>query len=102
MREIKEIQLEIKKEIREYELKKNEFYSNPMHWSNNKRKMHGLPVLRGDINKDRIKKFYSFKPSPIVFYLIEDIMEEILPKEINKHFEQFADIKDFSMGRKLP
>lgn len=98
----KEIEEILCQEKEEYEIKKKEFYENPLHWSNNKRKMHGLSVLRGRINKCRSKKFPSFRPTPKVFFLIEDIIEETLCKnwEDDKFFNNFVDIKNFDVGDK--
>ena len=98
-KEIKEI---LSQEKEEYEIKKKEFYENPLHWSNNKRKMQGLVVLRGKINKCRSKKFPSFRPTPRVFFLIEDIIEETLCEYLkdDKFFNKFVDIKNIDVGDK--
>ena len=98
-KEIKEI---LRQEKEEYETKKREFYEDPIHWSNNKRRIHGLPVLRGMNNKYRSKKFHSFKPTPRVFFLIEDIVEEMICNswKDNKFFDKFVDIKDIDIGDK--
>ena len=42
----KELNKLAKEEKEEYERKKNAFYADPIHWNNNKRKRHGLSVLR--------------------------------------------------------
>lgn len=61
-----------------------------MHWTNGKRHMHGLPVLRKQANrKDR---FYP--PKEILFQTIEDIMNDILPKRMNEVFKTFASAED--------
>lgn len=98
-KEIKEI---LSQEKEEYEIKKKEFYENPLHWSNNKRKMQGLVVLRGKINKCRSKKFPSFRPTPRVFFLLEDIIEETLCEYLkdDKFFNKFVDIKNIDVGDK--
>lgn len=98
-KEIKEI---LRQEKEEYEIKKKEFYENSLHWSNNKRKIRGLPVLRGRVNKCRSKKFHSFKSTPRVFFLIEDIIEETLCKnwENDKFFNKFVNIKNIDVGDK--
>lgn len=41
----KELDRLAKEEKEEYERNKNAFYADPIHWSNNKRRRHGLPVL---------------------------------------------------------
>lgn len=98
----KEIEEILSQEKEEYEIKKKEFYENPLHWSNNKRKMQGLVVLRGKINKCRSKKFPSFRPTPRVFFLIEDIIEETLCEYLkdDKFFNKFVDIKNIDVGDK--
>lgn len=35
-----------------------------------------------------------------VFWLIEDMIEDILPQTINENFQQFVDIKDVAIGDK--
>lgn len=35
-----------------------------------------------------------------VFWLIEEIIEETLPKTINENFQQFVDVKDIALGDK--
>ena len=98
----KEIEEILRQEKENYEIKKKEFYENPLHWSNNKRRMHGLPVLRGRVNKCRSKKFPSFRPTPKLFFLIEDIIEETLCEnwKDNKFFNKFVDIKNIDVGDK--
>lgn len=98
----KEIEEILRQEKEEYEIKKKEFYENPLHWSNNKRRMCGLAVLRGRVNKCRSKKFPSFRPTPRVFFLIEDIIEETLCEnwKDNKFFNSFVDIKNIDIGDK--
>lgn len=98
----KEIEEILRQEKEEYEVKKKEFYENPLHWSNNKRRMHGLPVLRGRVNKYRSKKFHSFRPTPRAFFLIEDIIEEMLCEnwKDDKFFDKFVDVKNIDVGDK--
>ena len=98
----KEINEILRQEKEEYEIKKKEFYENPLHWSNNKRRIRGLHVLRGRVNKCRSKKFHSFKPTPRVFFLMEDIVEEMICNswKDNKFFDKFVDIKDIDIGDK--
>ena len=98
----KEIEEILRQEKEEYEIKKKEFYENPLHWSNNKRRIRGLPVLRGRINKCRSKKFPSFKLTPRAFFLIEDTIEETLREnwKNDKFFNKFVDIKNIDVGNK--
>ena len=47
------------------------FYSDPMHWSNNKRRMHGLGPLRGKSN------FWERRDALLCFnYYFEDLVRE--------------------------
>lgn len=98
----KEIEEIARKEKEDYEKKKTDFYNNPLHWSNNKRKRHHLPVLRGDINKHRSKRYPSFHPTARICCLIEDVMDDILADNFknNKFFNQFVDTKDLNIGDK--
>lgn len=99
-KEIKELAL---KDRKEYEIKKAEFYNNPLHWDNNKRRRHGLPVLRGKINKYRIKQYPSFRPSVYFTCLIEDVIEETLCSSRMYEYEffnKFVDFQNLNIGDK--
>lgn len=95
-----EIQKILLKEKEQYEKYKVEFYADPIHWSNNKRKQHGLPVLRGKTNKNRNTKFHSFKPTPRVFFVIEDIIDKTIGDKFNNNnfFNRFVEVKDLKIG----
>lgn len=96
-KEIKEI---ARKEKEEYEKKKADFYNNPLHWDNNKRRRYHLPALRGEVNKYRSKQYPAFHPTARLFYIIEDVIEEKLTNKLsnNDFFGQFVDIKDVTLG----
>ena len=96
----KEIDKIARQEKEEYEKKRAEFYVNPLHWSNNKRRRYGLPVLRGRINKYRSKRYPSFHPTTRLMCIIEDTIDEALTNGFknNKFFEKFVDIKDMALG----
>ena len=96
----KEIDEILRKEKEEYEQKRAEFYNNPLHWDNNKRRRHHLPVLRGRINKGRSKRYHSFRPTSRAFFILEDVIDEVLTEKFksNEFFNQFVDIKDISVG----
>ena len=89
-----------RQEKEEYEKKRTEFYNNPLHWDNNKRRRHGLSVLRGRVNKCRTKRYPSFRPTPRLFYILEDVIEEALTNKLNSNefFDKFVDIKDIQVG----
>lgn len=83
------------------EFKKN-FYNNPSHWSNNKRKMFGMNVIRKPINNKERTKF------PYREYLNQEIFEDLV-NEIEKRIEiyfqsdkftNFAEIKNVPYGDK--
>ena len=98
----KEIDKIARQEKEEYEKKKSEFYSNPLHWNNNKRRRYGLHVLRGNINKCRSKRYPSFRPTARLMCTIEDMIDEVLTDKFksNEFFEKFVDIKDMNVGDK--
>ena len=98
----KEVEKLVYKEKEDYEKKKKDFYDNPLHWSNNKRRRHHLPVLRGSVNKYRSKRYPSFYPTARTYYLIEDVMDDILTDNFknNEFFNQFVDVKDLNIGDK--
>ena len=89
-----------RQEKEDYEKKRAEFYNNPLHWDNNKRRRYGLPVLRGKANKYRSKRYPSFRPTAHFFCLIEDIIEETITNKlnINEFFGQFVEMKDVIHG----
>ena len=98
----KEIEEIARKEKEDYEKKKADFYNNPLHWSNNKRRRHHLPVLRGNINKYRSKRYPSFYPTAHLCCIVEDVMDDILTDNFknNEFFNQFVDVKDLNIGDK--
>lgn len=92
-----EIQELIRKEFEEYKIKRAKFYADPLHWDNNKRRRFGLHPLRGKVNKYRQKTFHSFQSSA-VFYYLEDLIAEVLPKAMDENFGKFVDVKDLVIG----
>ena len=99
-----ELEIEIdslaQEEKEEYDRSKNAFYSDPIHWSNNKRRRHGLSVLRGSVNKYRSKKYPAFYPSVKFFGLLDDIITETLVDNFknNEYFNSFVEEKDLTVG----
>lgn len=89
-----------KQEKEEYERKKNAFYADPIHWNNNKRKRHGLSVLRGSVNKYRSKKYPRFHPSVKFFDRLDDIITETIVDNFknNEYFNSFVKGKDLAIG----
>lgn len=98
-KEIKEI---ARQEKEEYEKKRTDFYNNPLHWDNNKRRRSNLPVLRGKTNKYRIKRYPSFRPTAFLLCTIEDMIEKTICSGIsdNKFFNEFVEFKDICIGDK--
>lgn len=96
----KEIDRIARQEKEEYEKKRVEFYANPLHWSNNKRRRCGLHVLRGRINKYRSKRYPSFHPTARLMCIIEDTIDEVLTDGFknNKFFEKFVDYRNMALG----
>lgn len=66
---------------------------NPYYWTNNKRRMHGLKPIRKD--KKRIRRLLK---SPEFFDAINQEFEKRIIEEVNKLFNNFADIKDIKAG----
>ncbi len=94
----KELNKLAKEEKEEYERKKNAFYTDPIHWSNNKRRRHGLPVLRGRVNKCRLKEYPGFHPSVRFFGMMEDLFDEILITTMEDNLNSFVEVKDLVVG----
>lgn len=96
----KELNKLAKEEKEEYERKKNAFYADPIHWNNNKRKRHGLSVLRGNVNKYRSKKYPRFHPSVKFFDRLDDIITETIVDNFknNEYFNSFVKGKDLAIG----
>ena len=76
---------------------------DPRHWTNNKRRLHGLCEFRGKLNdKDR------FNPPTQKIIASNDgveafcrLVEEEQKKSLNTLFENFADIKDVQLGDRV-
>lgn len=96
----KELDKLAKEEKEEYERNKNAFYADPIHWSNNKRRRHGLSVLRGSVNKYRSKTYPAFRPTVKFFGLLDDIVAETIENNFknNEYFNSFVEVKDLPAG----
>ena len=94
----KELNKLAKEEKEEYGRKKNAFYADPIHWNNNKRRRHGLPVLRGSVNKCRLKEYPGFHPSVRFFGMMEDLFDEILITTMEDGFNSFVEVKDLAVS----
>lgn len=89
-----------RKEREEYLQRKEVFYNNPLHWSNNKRRRNGLSVLRGSANKKDRSHFSSFHPSPFLYGIFEDILEDKITDKFSndQFFNQFVDYRNLNIG----
>lgn len=87
-----------KEELEGYRRKKKAFYNNHIHWDNNKRRKHGLPVLRGNVNKHRLKKYSGFHPSVRFFGMMEDLFDEVLITTMEDNLNSFVEVKDLAVG----
>lgn len=96
----KELDRLAREEKEEYERNKNAFYADPIHWNNNKRRRHGLSVLRGDVNKYRSKTYPTFRPTVKFFGLLDDVVAETLENNFknNEYFNSFVEVKDIAVG----
>lgn len=95
----KEIDKLAREELEEYRRKKKAFYDNPIHWDNNKLRRHGLPVLRGSVNKCRLKEYQGFFfPSVRLFGMMEDLLDEILITTMKDNLNSFVEEKDIAVG----
>lgn len=89
-----------RKEREEYLQKKEKFYNNPLHWSNNKRRRNGFPTLRGSANQKDRCYFPSFHPTVFLCGILEDIIENKITSEISnsQFFNRFVDYRDLNVG----
>ena len=94
----KEIDKLAREELEEYRRKKKAFYDNPIHWDNNKRRKHRLPVLRGSVNKCRLKEYPAFRPTVRLFCMMEDLFDEILITVMDDNFNSFVEARDIAVG----
>ena len=95
----KEIVKLAREELEKYRRKKKAFYDNPIHWDNNKRRRYGLPVLRGSVNKRRLKEYQGFFfPSVRLFGMMEDLFNEILITTMEDNLNSFVEVKDLAIG----
>lgn len=84
--ELENFEAVVKKEYGEYKTDRDRFYSNPIHWSNNKRKRNGLPVLRGKRNKTRLKDFPKYNKnwiSPTIYHAMEECFDAAICDNMN-------------------
>ena len=91
----------VKKDCEKYKKIRKSFYTNPMHWDNNKRRRYGLSALRNSSNKYRSKTFRSYGLfSPETFEIFEDIIDDAISCSIagESYFDKFATMKDLNFS----
>ena len=66
-----------------------QWQSNPLHWTNNKRRIHGYASLRKSLNNKG--RFYPDKF--LLFSLIQGTIDKEMPTLINKQIEQLTNVK---------
>lgn len=65
-----------------------QFYSDPMHLSNNKRRRMGMKPLRKPLNSE-----HRTSPSPFVLWkIVEDATLGVVPRVMTGSFISFADV----------
>lgn len=82
------IKQQLKAEKDAYEAKKKAFYADPMNWTNNRRKMAGLPTLRGAAHRHRKTTYPSFKLSTQLYLDIKFFIETEIKDKINEAWKK--------------
>ena len=73
-----------------------EFRSDPAHWDNNKRRLHGLPLLRKRSNYKGRKNIV-----PAVFFACaEEAIFSLIPAVTDEIFSSLADVRDIQIGKR--
>lgn len=100
MNKVAKFKESIQSDHRRYEQERKAFYSNPIHWSNNKRRRYRFPVLRGSINKYRNRVFRFSVISSKTFDLAEDIIDDIVGDSFatDTYFDNFVSINNLDVG----
>ena len=68
--------------------------NDPLHWTNNKRRMHGLPTLRKPLNNK--KRFVL--PKETLFSLVEEEIEERMSQAVHELLNSFASVENIKIG----
>ena len=76
-----------------------EYKTNPDYWTNNKRKMHGIPMRRKP-SKIKTKTYWYRKHQKQFFNMIEFAIDETIGGITPKFYNDFVDIRDFESGDK--
>ena len=71
-----------------------EWMNDPLHWPNNRRKLAGLPVLRGGLNK----KQRRLPNNILLFRAVDSDLNLMYKKTIKDQINSFADIREIKLG----
>lgn len=85
---------QLKAEKDAYEAKKKAFYADPMNWTNNRRKMAGLPTLRGVAHHHRQTIYPPFKLSSQLYLDIEFFIESEIKDKIEAWKKEYIAVWD--------
>ena len=85
---------QLKAEKDAYEVKKKAFYADPMNWTNNRRKMAGLPTLRGAAHRHRQTVYPPFKLSSQLYLDIEFFIESEIKDKIEAWKKEYIAVWD--------
>ena len=72
-----------------------EFRSDPEHWDN-KRRLHGLPLLR---KRSNYKGRKNIAPA-VIFASVEESILSLIPAVTDEIFSSFADVRDIQIGER--
>lgn len=73
-----------------------EFRSDPAHWDNNKRRLHGLPLLR---KRSNYKGRKNIVPA-VIIASVEEAIFSLIPAVTNEIFSSLADVRDIQIGER--
>lgn len=73
-----------------------EFRNDPKHWDNNKRRLHGLPLLRKRSNYKGRKNIAS----AVIFASVEEVLSSLIPAVTDEIFSSLADVRDIQIGER--
>ena len=85
---------QLKAEKDAYEAKKKAFYADPMNWTKKKKKMAGLPTLRGAVHHHRQTVYPPFKLSSQLYLDIEFFIESEIKDKIEAWKKEYIAVWD--------
>lgn len=101
MNKIEKFRELVLKDKKEYDRVRKIYHANPVNWTNNKRRLHGLPTLRGYTNKNRNMDCHYYWFSAETYALMEEIIDDALcDKFIGKQWtDNFVTVNGFGIGK---